>query len=335
MPLATSQKTLIASGAIVLLLSIVSIIKLSIYNNAHQTGYDLYYKVYNIRIPKTLFFANERIPLENQKVRDYLAFTIIKNTKWKEQSILLHKRASCWFGVIEPILKRNHIPDDFKYIALVESRLANVVSPKGATGFWQILEGTGKQYGLEINEDIDERYSVRRSTETACKYFKEAYKQLHDWTLVAASYNKGIGGVQKQLKNQKKNNYYDLKLNKETGSYVYKIIAMKELICNPKIYGLKIKEKDLRTPYITKKLIVDSSIHNLASFSKKQGIDLKTLKVFNPWLKTNQLPNPENRRYIIEIPKNKSYSRAMEIESGVLYISLKEMSMVMDSTAPL
>ena len=335
MPLATSKKTLIALGAIIVLLSIISIIKLSLYNHEHQTGFDDYYKVYNIRIPKILYFANEKIPLENQKVRDYLALTIIKSTKWKHQSILLHKRASCWFGMIEPILKKHHIPDDFKYIALVESCLTNVVSPKGATGFWQILEVTGKEFGLEVTEDIDERYSVRKSTETACRYFKEAYKQLHDWTLVAASYNKGIGGVQKQLRNQKKNNYYDLRLNKETGSYVYKIIAMKELICNPKVYGLKIKEKDLRTPYITKKLIVDSTIHNLSSFSKKQGIDLKTLKVFNPWLKTNQLPNPENKRYIIEIPKDKSYSRAMEIESGVLYISLKEMAIVMDSTSPL
>jgi len=178
---------------------------------------------------------------------------------------------------------------------------------------------------------------VRRATETACKYFKEAYKQLHDWTLVAASYNKGIGGVQKQLRNQRKNNYYDLKLNKETGSYVYKIIAMKELICNPKVYGLKIKETDLRTPYMnmTQKIVVDSSIHNLSSFAEKRGITLKTLKVFNPWLKTNQLPNPENKKYIIEIPKSKTHSRALEIESGVLDMLQEEMAIVMDSTSSL
>jgi hypothetical protein len=333
--LPASKKILIALGSIIILLSTITLIEFYFYNTTHQTTNEEYYKAYNVRIPKVLFFANEKVPVENQQVRDYLALAIIKNNSLKKQSLLIHKRVSSWFGIIEPILKKNNIPDDFKYIALVESHLTNAVSEKGATGFWQIIESTGKQYGLEITDDIDERYNVRKSTEAACDYFKEAYQQLHDWTLVAASYNKGIGGIERQLINQRKNNYYALKLNKETGSYVYKIIAMKELVCNPKVYGLNIRKKDLRTVYITKKIAIDSTINNLYSFSQKQGIDIKTLKIYNPWLKTDKLINLENKRYIIEIPKGKTYSQAMEIESGVLNMLPQETLMPKDSMASL
>jgi hypothetical protein len=320
MLLPASKKIVIAIGVVFSLLCILTFIDFYSTHHYEEPLNDEYYKAYNVRIPKILFFANESVPVQDQKVRDYLALAILKNNNLKKQSLLIHKRAAYWFAIIEPILKKNHIPNDFKYIALVESHLTNVVSKKGATGFWQILESTGKDYGLEVTEDIDERYSVRKSTEAACNYFKEAYKQLHDWTLVAASYNKGIGGIQKQLQNQNKKSYYELKLNKETGSYVYKIIAMKELICNPKVYGLNIRKKDLRTSYSTSKIVVDSSIHNLSAFSQKQGIDLKTLKIFNPWLKTERLLNTEKKIYIIEIPVNKSYSKAMEIESGILNV---------------
>ena len=334
--LPTSKKTLIALGSIICLLSIITIVDFYFYPNTGSNSVNNeYYKTYNIRIPKILFFADEKIPVEDQKVRDYIALAIIKHNNWKKQSLLIHKRASYWFPIIEPILKKNNIPEDFKYIALIESHLTNVISPKGAVGFWQIIESTGTDYGLEITADIDERYNVKKSTAAACDYFKEAYKQLHNWTLVAASYNKGIGGIQKQLFNQKKNNYYALILNKETGSYVYKIIAMKELVCNPKVYGLNIRKKDLRTVYTTKKILVDSAIDDLLGFSKKLGIDIKTLRVFNPWLKTERLPNPENKRYIIEVPLNKTFTRAMEIESGVLDNTPQKTYTTEDSTISL
>jgi membrane-bound lytic murein transglycosylase D len=217
---------------------------------------------------------------------------------------LLHKRANRWFPLIEPILKENGIPEDFKYIALIESQLTNVVSPQGATGFWQIVEPTGKQYGLEITEEVDERYDVVKSTRAACKYFKEAYKIFNNWTLVAASYNRGMGGVEAAMNKQKVDNYYDLLLTEETARYVYRLLAIKEIISRPKVYGYILRKKDLYPAIPTKKIQIDSSIGDLAAFAISQKINYKILKTFNPWLKTNTLTNPGNKKYTFEIPKN-------------------------------
>jgi membrane-bound lytic murein transglycosylase D len=217
---------------------------------------------------------------------------------------LLHKRANRWFPVIEPILKKNGIPDDFKYIPLIESQLTNVISPQGATGFWQLVEPTAKQYGLEITEDVDERYNVVKSTEAACKYFKEAYKQFNNWTLVAASYNLGMTGIQSQLNRQKVNSYYDVLLTEETARYIYRLLAMKEIISRPKVYGFILRKKDLYPVIPTKRIVIDSSIRSLADFALTEGINYKYLKLFNPWLRTGSLPNPEKKKYILEIPKN-------------------------------
>ena len=205
--------------------------------------------------------------------------------------------------MIEPILEKNGIPEDFKYIALIESQLTNVVSPQGATGFWQIIESTGTGYGMEITEEVDERYHVVKSTEAACKYFKEAHKIFNNWTLVAASYNLGMGGVQGQLAKQKVNSYYDLAVTEETARYVYRILAMKEIISRPKVYGYMLRKKDLYPSIPTKKITVDTTINNLADFSIAQGINYKILKLFNPWLRTNSLTNTGGKKYVIEIPK--------------------------------
>ncbi len=305
--LRSSKKYFIAFGVVFVLISIIKLFSYSFTDNLSDAAYEDYfnasYKTFSIRIPKNLNFAGEKAPIMDFSVREAIERELVVNTYWQSQSLLIHKRANRWFPIIEPILKQNEIPNDFKYIALIESQLSNVVSPQGATGFWQIIESTGTGYGLEVTEDVDERYSVAKSTEAACEYFKEAYKQFNNWTLVAASYNLGIGGVQGQLDKQKVNSYYDLALTEETARYIYRILAMKEIISRPKVYGYMLRKKDLYPTLITKKIIIDTTIHNLADFAISQKVNYKILKLFNPWLRTNSLTNSEKKKYIIEIPK--------------------------------
>jgi membrane-bound lytic murein transglycosylase D len=302
------KRYFIAFTAVLLFLSILKLFVFSFSDSISDANYEDYfnasYKVFSIRIPKNLNFAGEKTPIRDFSVREAMERELVINTYWQSQTLLLHKRANRWFPVIEPILKKNDIPEDFKYIPLIESQLTNAVSSQGATGFWQLVEPTAKEYGLEITEDIDERYNVIKSTEAACKYFKEAYKQFNNWTLVAASYNLGMTGVQSQLNRQKASSYYDILLTEETARYVYRILAMKEIISRPKVYGFILRKKDLYPVIPTKKLIIDSTIHNLADFALREGINYKYLKLFNPWLRTNILSNPDKKKYILELPKN-------------------------------
>jgi membrane-bound lytic murein transglycosylase D len=302
------KRYFIAFAAVLLFLSIIKLFVYSFSDSISDANYEDYfnasYKVFSIRIPKNLNFAGEKTPIRDFSVREAMERELVINTYWQSQTLLLHKRANRWFPVIEPILKKNDIPDDFKYIPLIESQLTNAVSAQGATGFWQLVEPTARGYGLEITDDIDERYNVIKSTEAACKYFKEAYKQFNNWTLVAASYNLGMTGVQSQLNRQKASSYYDILLTEETARYVYRILAMKEIISRPKVYGFILRKKDLYPVIPTKKLIIDSTIHNLADFALKEGINYKYLKLFNPWLRTNMLTNPTRKKYILELPKN-------------------------------
>ncbi len=261
------------------------------------------YKVFSINIPKNLNLAGEKVPITDFTVREAMEKELLINTYWQSQTLLLHKRANRWFPVIEPILKQNNVPDDFKYIALIESQLTNVVSPQGATGFWQFIAPTAKGYGLEITDEVDERYDVAKATQAACKYFNEAYKQFNNWTLVAASYNLGITGVQAQLDKQKANKFYDLMLTEETARYVFRLLAVKEIISRPKVYGFLLRKKDLYPVISTRKIYVDSTIHNLTNFALAQGINYKMLKIFNPWLRANALTNVDKKKYMIEIPK--------------------------------
>jgi membrane-bound lytic murein transglycosylase D len=304
----SSKKYLIGVGCVLILLSIVKLFNYAVSDNLSDSDYEDYfnanYKTFSIRIPKNLNFAGEKVPVTDFSVREAMERELVINTYWQSQSLLLHKRANRWFTIIEPILKKNNVPEDFKYVALIESQLTNVVSPQGATGFWQIIESTAAGYGMEVNEEVDERYHVAKSTEAACKYFKEAYKIFNNWTLVAASYNMGMGGVQNQLAKQKVNTYYDLLLNDETARYVYRILAMKEVISRPKVYGYMLRKKDLYPLIPTKTLVVDSTIHNLADFAIQQHVTYKILKLFNPWLRTNILSNNDKKKYLIEIPKN-------------------------------
>jgi hypothetical protein len=228
-------------------------------------------RIFSLHLPKDLNFSGERVPFNDFSICEAVDREFLSNHYWRAHLILMAKRANRWFPIIEPILKKHGIPDDIKYVALAESHLTNSMSPRGAAGFWQLIEPTAKNYGLVINSEIDERYSIERSTEAACQYFKEAYKKFGNWTLSAASYNLGMGGIDLQLKKQKVNNYYDLYLNEETGRYIYRILAMKTILQNPAQNGIEIKKNELYSRIPTTSVRVDSSITNLVDFSISQG----------------------------------------------------------------
>jgi hypothetical protein len=286
------------------------------------------YKVYSLNLPTKLQFADESVPLNQFDVRESLDRELLLNTYWQSQSILLHKRAYRWFQKISPILKKNGIPDDFKYVALIESGFTNAVSPSGASGFWQFLDKTGTNYGLVINENIDERYHVQKATEAACRYFKEAYAKFGSWTLVAASYNMGITGLSKQIETQKVNNYYDLLLNQETARYLFRILALKEILESPQKYGFVLRKKDLYPQIPIESLSIDTTITNIASFSQSLGLNYKLIKILNPWLRQNFLENKERKQFIIEIPaKNFDEMMLAEIYHGNPNYKLKNDSL--------
>ena len=268
------------------------------------------YGIYALSLPEDISFAGEEVPFEDPEIYERFDREMLVNTYWQSQTMLFFKRSNRYFKVIEPILKKNGVPEDFKYLALIESGLTNVVSPAGATGFWQIMESTGKGYGLEINKEVDERYHLEKSTEAACRYLLEAKKELGSWTLAAASYNMGISGVKKQLERQKAKGYYGLTLNSETARYVFRIIAAKEIIGNPEKYGFHFREKDLYQPIPTYILKVDTPVSNFGKFAKAQGINYRILKYHNPWLRYDYLPNSSGKMYEVEIPKEGYFALA-------------------------
>ena len=285
-------------------------------DKSFQDEFNANYKVFSLNIPKDINFSGDLVPINNFDVRESLDRELLLNTYFQSQTIMLHKRANRWFPIIEPILKQQGVPDDFKYIALIESNLTNVVSPAGATGFWQFIESTGKNYGLEINDEVDERYNVEKSTVAACKYFKDAYKELHNWTLVASSYNLGLGGISNQLNNQKVKSYYDLLLNQETARYVFRLLAVKEIISHPKNYGYIIRKKDLYPFIPTYNVKIDSSVTNFTDFAIANNINYKMLKLFNPWLRKSSLNNANHKEYIIKLPK-KGYPDYDKLEASI------------------
>lgn len=261
----------------------------------------LFYAAKSHNLPENIHFCGEGVPLDSEDIRERLDKEIIKNTYWHSSILLFYKRAGKYFPIIEPILRKNNIPDDFKYLAIAESGLKNVVSPAGAKGFWQFMEKTGKEYGLEINKEVDERYHLEKSTQAACEYLNDAYKKFGSWTLVAASYNMGMYGLEKNLKRQKVNSYYDLLLNSETSRYVFRIVSFKTILENPSKYGYNIKASQRYNKINFKTVSIDSSITDFADFAQQQDINYKILKLANPWLRQRYLKNYNKKQYSIKI----------------------------------
>jgi hypothetical protein len=264
------------------------------------------YRITAIDIPEDLNFSGERVPQEDPEIMERVDREFLVNTYWQSNALLLMKRAHKYFPIIEPILAKNGIPDDFKYLAVAESGLQNVVSSAGATGFWQIMKATGREYGLEVNSNVDERYHLIKATEVACSYLKKHKEKYGSWTLAAATYNAGGGAISKYMGIQQANDYYDLLLGAETGRYVFRILAIKEILSNPEKYGFELDKEDMYMTAPTFTVEIDEPVLNFASFAKEYEINYKILKRHNPWLREPHLNNASGKKYTIEIP-NKGY----------------------------
>ena len=273
----------------------------------HRSKMEEEYQIFSLRPPSEIMFAGEKVPLEEPEVYERLDREIHSNAYFHSNTILYLKKANRWFPVIEPILKENGIPDDFKYLALIESGLQNIVSPAGAAGYWQFMKATGKEYGLEINGEGDERYHIEKATKAACHYLKDAYDLYGNWALVAASYNAGKGRISSELERQKAGSYFDLLLVEETGRYVFRILAVKNIFENPQKYGFNIRKADLYSALDYKTVTVDSTITSFADFAKQHNISYKILKHFNPWLRESYLNNSSKTSYEIKLPTNSNY----------------------------
>jgi membrane-bound lytic murein transglycosylase D len=252
--------------------------------------------------PTEIDFAGEKAPLHIADVRERFDRELLVNANLDATTLIIIKRANRAFPVIEPILKRYGVPDDFKYLAVIESGLVNAVSPAGARGVWQFMPATGKEYALEINDIVDERYHLEKSTEAACKYLLKAKDKFGSWTLAAASYNGGVAGVNNQISFQGVENYYDLLLTEETSRYVFRILALKEIMQKPEQYGFNVLESEKYPVIPTRTVEVATSIPDLAVWAREQGINYKILKIHNPWLRDRKLTNTTGKKYILEIP---------------------------------
>jgi len=266
------------------------------------------YAIYALPMPENLNFAGEAVPIENPDIYERMDRELLVNTYWQSNALLLLKRANKYFPVIEPILKEYGVPDDFKYLAVIESGLTQAVSPAKAVGFWQILEGTGKDFKLEINDNVDERYHIEKSTRVACEYLKKSKERFGTWTMAAAAYNAGNTGGLRQLERQDVSKYYDLLLGEETGRYVFRILALKEIMGNPKKYGFNYNEDQLYKDIPTYRVKVDTAVTDFAAFAKDLDINYKILKIHNPWLRDSYLNNKSGKTYFLDIPEKGIYN---------------------------
>lgn len=292
---------------LLMLIFILSIIFFNAVNLSDKTSEKNTSSTYNIKalkIPNGLSFAGEKVPTELDDIKERMDRELLVNTYWQSNGLLLIKRAHKYFPLIEPLLKKYGIPDDFKYLAVAESGLENNSSPAGAAGFWHFLKSSAKEYGLEVNQNVDERYNLEKSTKVAAEYLKKSKKRFGTWTLAAAAYNAGNARIARNLKKQQVTNYYDLLLNSETSRYVFRIVALKEVLSNPRKYGFEFEEDDLYNLPDIKTVKVDTVITNIASFAKKFKTNYKELKLNNAWLRENKLNNKIRKLYKIKIPNS-------------------------------
>ena len=312
-----TRNLLLACGCIIILIGVTAAITFSIAQNTEAkeesffeslnpdvlTYSYLNQDIHDIELPESLDFCGEAVPLDRFYVRESLERELLVNAYRHSSTILLLKRTTRWFPVIEPIMRRNNLPEDFKYLAMIESDLTNAVSPSKAVGFWQFLEGTGKQYNLEIYKEVDMRYHQENETKAACDFLNDLHTKFGSWTLAAAAYNCGGGKVSRTIEEQHVDSYYDMLLPAETERYVYRILALKLITQNPEKYGFHISDEGWYQPLEYKTITVTETIEDLAQFAIDHGTNFKMLKYYNPWLRTNKLTISEGNSYQIKLPK--------------------------------
>ena len=296
------QLVLVIVGVAAVIACIVGIRALKVAEKRPVSLEQIQLRSNDIEFTEDITFAGERVPLEMFNIRERYERELLSTCYFHSNTMLLVKRSSRWFPVIEPILAKYGIPDDFKYLCVAESTLTNAVSPAGAVGFWQFMEATGKEYGLEINKEVDMRYNVELETEAACRYFLKSYEIYNNWTLVAASFNAGTRRLNKFLKEQKVHSYYDLLLADETERYIFRILAFKTILSDPEKYGIYVSKNLEYQPFKYKTVVVTESVDSWADFALEQGITYKLLKIFNPWLRAKSLKVRKGDVYEIKIP---------------------------------
>lgn len=263
------------------------------------------YAIRALPIPEKISFSGEPVPVNRIDVRERMDRELTSNTYFHSNTLLLIKRANRYFPVLDTILRSEGIPNDFKYLALIESSLdARSLSPMGAAGIWQFMKTTGQEFGLEINDEVDERYHLEKSTRAACKYFRAAYAKYGSWTLAAASYNIGQKRITEELERQKVKNFYDMYLVSETSRYIFRILAIKEILKHPADFGFVLAQEDLYPIIKTNKITIKGPVLHLGDFANEKGISYGILKEFNPWLRNHFLTNKNGKRYVIEIPED-------------------------------
>jgi len=260
------------------------------------------YKIKALKLPANLNLAGERVPVEIPDVKERMERELLVNTYWQSNGLLLIKRVNKYFPILEPLLKKYGLPDDFKFLALAESGFTDETSTVGAAGIWHFMKTTGKEYGLEINKNVDERYHIEKSTKVAAEYLKNSKERFNSWTLAAAAYNAGNYGVARRLEAQQVTNYYDAKMADETERYIFRILALKEIINNPEKYGFGVDESDLYSSEKTITIKIDSAITNITAFANRFGMNYKEFKIHNPWLREHHLNNKSRKVYDITIP---------------------------------
>ena len=272
-------------------------------NEQHSAKSEVPYCVTSPTVPAQVTFDGETIDLRRYDRRERMDREILAFTYMHSTTMLLIKRANRYFPIIEPILKANGIPDDFKYLMVIESNLNSTArSPAGAAGLWQFMPTTGREFGLEVNENVDERYHIEKATVAACKYFKQAYAKYGDWIAVSAAYNAGQARISSQLEKQLASHAMDLWLVEETSRYMFRLLAAKAVISNPQRYGFLLKREHLYPAIPYTEVTVTTGIDNLAQFAKNKGITYAQLKDANPWLRDTSLMNKSGRTYILKIP---------------------------------
>lgn len=302
----TGKRSLVAISAVMVIAVFVFIVSQGFknvgknYGKAEVADTVFFNKPY--KLPENVTFAGERMPLENFDTRESLDREILTSAYRHSSTIMIIKRANRYFPVIEKILAEYKVPDDFKYLVAAESEFLNVVSPAGATGFWQIMAETGREAGMEINSVVDERYDLEKSTRFACDFFLKSYEKYSNWTLTAASYNGGRASLDEQIRIQKENNYYNLLLNEETARYIFRAVAYKLVINDPERFGFTIKKEEMYPRLDYFEVNVDTAVNDFSAFAKRYGTNYKLLKFLNPWLRKPYLSQRPGKVYKIKVP---------------------------------
>jgi len=302
----TGKRSLVAISAVMVIAVFVFIVSQGFnnvgknYGKAEVADTVFFNKPY--KLPENVTFAGERMPLENFDTRESLDREILTSAYRHSSTIMIIKRANRYFPVIEKILAEYKVPDDFKYLVAAESEFLNVVSPAGATGFWQIMAETGREAGMEINSVVDERYDLEKSTRFACDFFLKSYEKYSNWTLTAASYNGGRASLDEQIRIQKENNYYNLLLNEETARYIFRAVAYKLVINDPERFGFTIKKEEMYPRLDYFEVNVDTAVNDFSAFAKRYGTNYKLLKFLNPWLRKPYLTQRPGKVYKIKVP---------------------------------